>query len=191
MARIRRATKVPGKLARVPFGSDLLRLITSAFAQLQRDLTRDLASVVPGISADSLVGADLLQSAIRENVNLIKTMPELSRADLAEAFRDSEGLTGPAASRLLQERFSVQESRADFWARDQALKTHADVTKLRCVEAGLDRYRWVTSRDERVRPEHAALHGRVFTWDNPPSVGAPGEDYQCRCTAYPLLPGEG
>ena len=45
------------------------------------------------------------------------------------------------------------------------------------------RYIWRTRGDGKVRPEHAANNGKIFSWDNPPSTGHPGEAYGCRCWA--------
>lgn len=47
-------------------------------------------------------------------------------------------------------------------------------------------YVWRTKLDDKVRPSHAANHGKIFSWDNPPDTGHPGEDYGCRCEAKPL-----
>lgn len=44
-------------------------------------------------------------------------------------------------------------------------------------------YRWRTRQDSRVRAEHRARHGRLFSWLYPPDGGHPGEDYGCRCWA--------
>ncbi|MBE6452842.1 MAG: hypothetical protein E7012_05075 [Alphaproteobacteria bacterium] len=44
-------------------------------------------------------------------------------------------------------------------------------------------YIWCTEGDDLVRDEHAQREGKVFAWDEPPSGGHPGEDYNCRCTA--------
>ncbi|MEM7617625.1 MAG: phage minor head protein [Pseudomonadota bacterium] len=49
-------------------------------------------------------------------------------------------------------------------------------------------YIWHTQSDELVRNSHAPNHGQVFTWDNPPPTGHPGEDYNCRCTPIPFSP---
>lgn len=46
-------------------------------------------------------------------------------------------------------------------------------------------YIWRTRGDGKVRASHAANNGRIFSWDNPPPVGHPGEDFGCRCTAEP------
>jgi len=51
-------------------------------------------------------------------------------------------------------------------------------------------YIWRTRGDGKVRAAHAANNGRVFSWDNPPPTGHPGEDYNCRCTPEPYVRGE-
>ncbi len=88
----------------------------------------------------------------------------------------------------------VTTSRAELIARDQTLKLNALVTKERHAAAGIQTYIWTTSSDERVRETHAALEGQEFSWEDPPEInddgdtGCPGEDYQCRCIAFPVLP---
>lgn len=49
-------------------------------------------------------------------------------------------------------------------------------------------YIWRTRGDNKVRSRHAERDGQVFSWDNPPPGGHPGEDYNCRCTAEPYFP---
>lgn len=78
-------------------------------------------------------------------------------------------------------------NRARLIARDQISKLNGQVTQERQKSLGVNKYIWRTSQDERVRDSHRELEGEVFSWDNPPSVGHPGEDFQCRCTAEPVL----
>ena len=49
-------------------------------------------------------------------------------------------------------------------------------------------YIWRTRNDGKVRSSHADQEGRVFSWNDPPVGGHPGEDYNCRCTAEPYYP---
>ena len=53
--------------------------------------------------------------------------------------------------------------------------------------AGEDRptthYIWRTQGDNKVRPSHRANDGKIFSWDDPPPTGHPGEDFGCRCFA--------
>ena len=59
--------------------------------------------------------------------------------------------------------------------------------------AGIKEYTWRTRRDGRVRPTHARLDGTRQRWDRPPIISAdgrrghPGDDYNCRCIALPVL----
>lgn len=46
-------------------------------------------------------------------------------------------------------------------------------------------YIWRAQDDGKVRPEHAVNNGKIFSWDDPPSTGNPGEAYGCRCWAEP------
>ena len=48
-----------------------------------------------------------------------------------------------------------------------------------------EQYIWRTRDDDKVRPEHRANHGKIFSWDTPPPTGHPGESFGCRCWAEP------
>ncbi|MCK5296953.1 MAG: minor capsid protein [Alphaproteobacteria bacterium] len=47
-------------------------------------------------------------------------------------------------------------------------------------------YIWRTKSDNKVRSSHAEREGKIFSWDNPPEGGHPGEAYNCRCEAEPV-----
>lgn len=79
------------------------------------------------------------------------------------------------------------EKRAAFIARDQSSKLNAALTQARHEELGIQKYMWSTSGDERVRESHAELDGQVFSYDKPPAVGNPGQDFNCRCVAIPMF----
>lgn len=49
-------------------------------------------------------------------------------------------------------------------------------------------YIWRTRNDGKVRSSHADRERQVFSLDDPPVGGHPGEDYNCRCTAEPYYP---
>ncbi len=123
------------------------------------------------------------------NVDLIKSLVG-NQIDDIQSMLESAEYTGLRVEELrasIQERFDVSKSKADLLARDQTLKLNSNITQARQRGAGVERYVWTTSGDERVREEHAALEGEVFSWDDPPEPGHPGEDYQCRCTAFPII----
>jgi len=42
-------------------------------------------------------------------------------------------------------------------------------------------YIWRTKQDDKVRPKHEFFEGKIFHIDVSPSIGHPGDDYNCRC----------
>jgi SPP1 gp7 family putative phage head morphogenesis protein len=98
------------------------------------------------------------------------------------------------ASRIAS-RYEVAQSKARFLARQETGLFMAQYHKAQYTSVGVPRYVWMTSKDEDVRLGHQELQGRVFTW----AAGAPAkymscgrpcnphEDFQCRCTARPLV----
>lgn len=125
----------------------------------------------------------------KENVELLRK----AHGDYVDKVRDlfenpdNFGMRSETLAERLAERGDVSQSRAELIARDQTLTLNGQITKERQTSAGVERYTWSTSLDERVRPEHAALEGQVFDWDNPPAVGHPGDDVLCRCVAIPII----
>lgn len=124
-------------------------------------------------------------------------------------------LTGVKASESKETIASIVRSmsdwRAKLIARDQTSKLNSKLTEYRQKDAGLSRYVWSTSMDERVRgnpggkwskvkPDHWIMHGKKCVWVDstkmyengvvvPRPEGAvlvhPGLDIACRCVAIP------
>lgn len=135
-----------------------------------------------------------MQSWVTENVGLITSVD-------SKFFEEIEGIVlrgvrggirPETISKEIQSRYKVTKSKADLIARDQMAKLNADLTKQRQESLGVEKYIWRTSRDERVRSQHARLNGTEHSWDEPPvSCGSgrahPGGCFQCRCTAEPVI----
>jgi hypothetical protein len=52
-----------------------------------------------------------------------------------------------------------------------------------------EQYIWRSQDDSRVRSAHAAYDDHIFSWSDPPDGGHPGQGWNCRCTAEPVLDG--
>jgi SPP1 gp7 family putative phage head morphogenesis protein len=137
----------------------------------------------------------LLENWSRNNSLLIKDIPHKTSLQIAEQTRqaliDGTNLKDAkeAVFNIMSERTDVSDSRAKLIARDQIAKLNGQLTMERQVDMGVDSYIWRTVGDERVRDTHADNEDQTFTWDNPPAeTGHPGDDYQCRCWAEPILP---
>jgi SPP1 gp7 family putative phage head morphogenesis protein len=125
------------------------------------------------------------------NVSLIKNGTSDFYNDISRVVEDAHmrGLRVEVLARTIQDRYGVSDSRAALIARDQTLKLNGQITRARQQQAGITHYRWITSKDERVREEHQELEGTIHSWNAPPEPGHPGDDYQCRCTASPVVTG--
>lgn len=139
-------------------------------------------------NTDTGIQADI--AAARErNIRLIENAHRVYAQQVREVIEDPEaiGLRVEELRDRIFERGNVSESRAELIARDQTLKLNGQITATRQMRAGVESYVWSTSGDERVRDEHAALEGQTFSWLAPPAVGHPGQDFQCRCVAIPVV----
>jgi SPP1 gp7 family putative phage head morphogenesis protein len=138
--------------------------------------------MVPGLGTQVKIFRD-------QNLLLIRSLADQQVSELEKILEDpaTANLRTEELVKLLVKRFEIPRQRAELIAVDQVLKLNGKVTGYRQQAAGISKYMWTTSMDERVRPTHQELEGKVFRWDAPPPPGHPGEDYRCRCTAFPLL----
>jgi SPP1 gp7 family putative phage head morphogenesis protein len=130
-----------------------------------------------------------ISSFVERNAALIKDVPEQSVARLETKLRTGieRGDSLAKITAEVQGELRIAKNRAKLIARDQTNKFIGKLTELRQTSIGVAEYTWSTSKDERVRPEHAARDGKVYKWSDPPAGGHPGEDIQCRCRAIPKL----
>ena len=141
------------------------------------------------------VGA-AVQARQAEVVELITSIPlkagervhKLTREMLTESTRAS------ALAKEIARTTQVTKSRAMLIARTEVSRTASLLTQVRAENVGSTHYRWRTLEDSDVRPLHKHLDGSIFAWSTPPVAGEagerahPGEIYNCRCWAEPILP---
>ena len=129
------------------------------------------------------------EARLQANVDLVVNAQRDYADQVVRIFTDPEnfGRRVEDLAEELQARTGVAESRAALIARDQTLKTLGELNKTRQEAAGVTQYIWCTSGDNAVREEHADRDGRIFSWDDPPEGGHPGDDFQCRCSATPVV----
>ena len=142
-----------------------------------------------GITLDRVM--TLEEAWIAENVRLIKTIPPRYHGALRDALgrvQPGQPFNRQALSGVFSEGFKSAGYNLRRLTRDQTTKFVGQLNQSRQTEVGIDRYKWLTAGDERVRPSHRANEGLVFFWDSPPvNTGHPGEDVNCRCVALPVL----
>jgi len=112
--------------------------------------------------------------------------------DMVERYQTSE--SDDSLTDMIMSEWDVSANKAEFLARQETSLFFSKFSMNRASSAGVRRYRWSTSHDIRVRPEHKELQGTIHSVDDPPIVdaktgrrGHPGEDYGCRCSPVWVL----
>ncbi len=139
----------------------------------------------------------VIETARAANVALVTNATADFLDQIRQALEEHEGETSDEISAALQDRVGVSKSRGTLIARDQVTKLNGKITEHRQRSAGVKKFTWSTSEDERVRKDvewsasdgregseaHAELDGEVFDWDDPPildgEVSTPGQPIQC------------
>ncbi len=147
--------------------------------------------------------ANTLRRWAADSVLKVKSIPTgtIQKIELTvlDGFREGKDLQ--QIQKEIQSSFNIDKRKAELLARDQISSLNAEITKMQQTDAGISRYRWRSCRDSLVRECHAALDGKVFSWDDPPEMWYrtkhgvvhtgrrchPGEDYACRCIAVPVF----
>lgn len=163
--------------------------------QAKAALGVDLSKIEPNLTP-------LTDRFRRENLDLIVSMAKDKVERVARILDDAPNARVETIRDRILEEGEVTKRQAALIARDQVLSLNAQVAQARHEAAGITQYIWRTSGDGDVRPDHKALNGKTFRYDEPPVVNAsevrrgraerrehPGQDYQCRCTAEPVIPG--
>lgn len=195
-------TQMKSNLIRKTVGFGLRRRLES-LANLNRKLTvkewkRAIkATLGIDIREDYYLGEfykEQLLQWVKENVNLISTIPEDTLDKMQDIVYDGyvNGRTTTQMVKDIQRVYGVSKRHANLIARDQTAKLNGQIQQYQQQDAGIEEYIWCTTGDGRVRSSHRALNGMKFRWDTPPenSDGRachPGEDYQCRCIGRPVF----
>ena len=138
---------------------------------------------------------DIITETFTENMNLdIErfAFSETKELRLQVEANMHQGGRAKNLEALLRKRYKTSQNKARFLAKQESGLLLAQYRKQRYRDAGVQRYRWRTSNDERVRDYHADLNGKIFFWDEAiigpnGEKGNPKEYFGCRCTAEPIL----
>lgn len=147
-----------------------------------------------GVNLQSIVQnedlEDILVATTRENVGLIRSIPEeyFKKIETIVFTGTTQGSKAGSMIKQIQQTGKSTTKRARLIARDQSSKLNSALNQQRQQNLGVEEYIWRTAEDGRVRDSHANKNGKVFRWDDPPKdTGHPGNDIQCRCVAQPII----
>lgn len=166
---------------------------------------RDLQSSLKNITVTPKLSKENRQRIADEwqaNMNLwIKDFTEKEIASLRKDVQKAAvaGNRRESLVESIQRSYEVTENKAKFLARQETSLLMTKFKEVRYQAAGVNEYKWgcvAGSALHPVRPAHKALDGKIFSWSNPPITTEPGEpvrrnnpgqDYNCRCFAKPIV----
>lgn len=139
--------------------------------------------------------------ALQYTENLNKYIKDFRAEQIVELRKQVEshlfaGTRYEALASKITSAYGVSERKAQFLARQETNLLAAQVKEELYADAGIDEYEWQTVKgtaSHPVRPMHKRLDGKRFKFSKPPitddkgSRNNPGQDYNCRCTARPIV----
>ena len=165
-------------------------------SQAWRELTKSLGgALTQQLKPGALLGT-LIRQELDYEAGLITSLPLVAaeRVRNLTIERLSKGLRFETYAKELAKTAEITKGRATLIARTETARTAALLTERRSESIGATHYRWLTTGDANVRSLHKKLNNRIFRWDDPPVSGEsgersnPGQIYNCRCIAIPILP---
>ena len=139
-----------------------------------------------------------MRAALADQVHLIQSIPKEAAQRVHELTVEAR-ISGRRAESIAEEILAtsdVTRSRVNLIARTETARTATELTSARAKHLGCTHFRWLAVMDADTRQRHRKLHGRIFSFDDPPVIGEkgerglPGSIYNCRCTLEPLLSGD-
>lgn len=167
--------------------------------QQQKLLERDWKAKGIKLPAHASNVQAAIAAAQAEQVELIKTLPRNAAEKAQEIAEKAAMATGDRADKLIAQLQGLEPGYPEFaarrLARTEIAKSQSLLVEAQAKDAGVTHYVWCTMDDEAVRDSHKKLDGQIFRFDDlsdkdGDGCPAPGQIYNCRCYARPLLPGE-
>lgn len=158
-----------------------------------------------GLDVEELIGIDVAptlaeQAALRawakEGTDLITTVGQEIVAGLDEHIADAarRGVLTSDLRQIVADRLGVGQRHAQLIARTEIARLNSQITESTQKAAGITRYKWRSSRDQRTRERHRELDGTIQEWAHPPEGAGPygepahpGQSPNCRCVAIPVV----
>jgi SPP1 gp7 family putative phage head morphogenesis protein len=176
-------------------------------AEMSQDMRRELVKVLGVAPEISPITNERLINDYNYNQSLsIKNWEQKEVERLRDLVSDTAktGYRRREMEKRIMQEWKVSKKKARFLARQETSLYMSKLRREQSLAAGVRKYKWITARDERVRPatpaakksgaNHRHLHGKIFYYGDPPVVNLktqkraePGEDYNCRCTARPVV----
>lgn len=183
-------TKAALVIGGASFVSDYSQTMNNVELQFKKSVKP--LGVTPQLSQDMV---DTLAERYSNNMKLyIQKWAEPQILKLRELVQKNafNGARAESLVKIIESEYGVSQRKAKFLAKQETKLVTSAFNQERYKSVGVTKYRWSTSRDERVREEHRELNGKVFQWgeaviDDQGNKGDPGQAFGCRCIAIPVV----
>ena len=167
------------------------RLIADEIQQINSDMQKQLLTLTSGeqksIISDSLTSKEAAEAFTDLYVKIIDD----GTRDFIEKELEKAIIAGRNSIEIQDQLEQSLEHHQDTTISSKvgmlAIHFNGKLSELQQRGEGYTHYIWHSQDDAKVRSDHAANEGKIFSWDNPPPTGHPGEDFNCRCWAEPVI----
>lgn len=181
------------KVATLQIGEDKIRDVKTKYKSIIKSIDEQIEISVDLTQAEK----EIIAKEYKNNLELyIKNFLDEETKKLRDEVEESvnAGYRAEHLKELIKERYRVSESKAEFLAKQETSLLTSKYTQMRYKDAGINKYIWSTSGDNRVRHDHKELDGKIISYDDPPIVDKAtgrkahaGEDFGCRCIQVPVI----
>lgn len=165
--------------------------LTEIFEYIEKSTKDGLQQQIKKLTVDSLwlgiKATNLLDDFLKEHLKLIKSVKRehLDKIGLAIQRGLRQGFLQKDILKEIKNVTNISKRRASLIARNAPLQYSGALTKYHQTSAGIKRYKWQSSGDERVRSSHRAINGKIYNWSDPGPH--PRSEINCRCDAVPVV----
>ena len=172
--------------------------ITKSVTKVARTTQNNAISEWQRIVKNTL-GIDIQEDYYRRERNQVNT---LLRIQNLVTDADRQKMPEKEIQKAVQKEMELAQRSAEMLVRNQVTSLHARLMRLYQEDAGVEKYKWRSKGDSRVRDCHKEHDGKIYRWSDPPpdwydtkSRGRvytgkyynPGEAFCCRCIAVPVF----
>ena len=126
---------------------------------------------------------DAIARYTEEEIDRLLTFIAIGKETLQGVKKPNRNLT--EIYNYIEKRIEVAKRKADFLAKNETNRMVNEYKREEYQTYGITQYVWQTMEDDRVRPYHAALNGKIIDYDEPPiqdrygNRAHAGEYYNC------------
>ena len=155
-----------------------------------------------GVDRTELIKREGLQWQANARIEQVYEWVEKMRDETLEGFHRNtlqqmiEGRSIDEVIEAFENTASNRENHVQYLARTQIANFNSQMTRLRAQRLGIQKAKWITSEDERVRKCHAVRNDKKFDLEEGLYSSCdsktlwPGSSHNCRCTYMLIIPGE-